>query len=157
MEVSLRMNETRKKRYIVIFFFLIVVVLCAYFMISGKLTESRKLADERNTDNITYAQFKEGQQEAMNEADKEKVKQAVLERSLQEVIQSIVEGSDSLVSIQDFNSADFSASAVSVTLYTEQGNDISQEQRDGIVRTIAGSMDGLAQDNITINISAPEA
>ena len=73
------------------------------------------------------------------------------------MIQSIVEGSDSLVSIQDFNSADFSASAVSVTLYTEQGNDISQEQRDGIVRTIAGSMDGLAQDNITINISAPEA
>ena len=157
MEVSLRMNETRKKRYIVIFFFLIVIVLCAYFMISGKLTESRKLADERNTDNITYAQFKEGQQEAMNEADKEKVKQADLERSLQEVIQSIVEGSDSLVSIHDFNSADFSASAVSVTLYTEQGNDISQEQRDGIVRTIAGSMDGLAQDNITINISAPEA
>lgn len=150
------MNKTRKKQYIVIFFFLIVV-LCAYFMISGKLTESRKLADERNTDHITYEQFKTGQQAAMTEADKEKAKQADLERSLQEVIQSIVEGSDSLVSIQDFNSADFSASAVSVTLYTEQGNDISQEQRDGIVRTIAGSMEGLPQDNITINISAYEA
>ncbi len=150
------MNKTRKKQYIVIFFFLIVV-LCAYFMISGKLTESRKLADERNTDHITYAQFKTGQQAAMTEADKEKMKQADLERSLQEVIQSIVEGSDSQVSIQDFNSADFSASAVSVTLYTEQGNDISQEQRDGIVRTIAGSMEGLPQNNITINISAHEA
>ena len=78
-----------------------------------------------------------GQQAEMDDADKKKVKQADLERSLQEVIQSIVEGSDSLVSIHDFNSADFSASAVSVTLYTEQGNDISQEQRDGIVRTMA--------------------
>ncbi len=150
------MNEKRTKRYLVIFFFLIVV-LCAYFMISGKSTESGNLADERNTSNTTYAQFKTGQQAILNEADKEKVKQADLERSLQEVIQLIVEGSDSLVSIQDFNSADFSASAVSVTLYTEQGNDISQEQRDGIVRTIAGSMEGLPQDNITINISAPEA
>ena len=83
------MNETRKKRYIVIFFFLIVIVLCAYFMISGKLTESRKLADERNTDNITYAQYMVGQQAEMNEADKEKVKQASLERSLREVIRSV--------------------------------------------------------------------
>ena len=130
------MNVKHKKWYIVIFFFLIVI-LCAYFIISGKLNESRKLADERNTDNITYAQYMAGQQAEMDDADKEKVKQADLERSLQEVIQSIVEGSDSLVSIHDFNSADFSASAVSVTLYTEQGNDISQEQRDGIVRTMA--------------------
>ena len=92
----------------------------------------------------------------MDDADKEKVKQADLERSLQEVIQSIVEGSDSLVSIHDFNSADFSASAVSVTLYTDHGDDISKEQREGIERTISGSMDGLLKENITINISASE-
>lgn len=82
------MNKTRKKQYIVIFFFLIVI-LCAYFMISGKLNERCKLADERNTDNITYAQYMVGQQAEMNEADKEKVKQASLERSLREVIRSV--------------------------------------------------------------------
>ncbi len=151
------MNVKHKKWYIVIFFFLIIV-LCAYFMISGKLAEPRRSVsiENRNTTYATVKLHETSQQSEIDDAKKEEYKQDDLERSLQEMIQLIVEGSDSQVSIQNFNSADASASAVSVTLYTDHGDDISKEQREGIERTISGGMDGLLKENITINISASE-
>lgn len=83
---------------------------------------------------------------------KEDYKKAELERQLQNVIQEIIEGSDPLVSIHNFDVEDSSETTVDVTLYTDQGNEISEESQIAVEKMILESINGMSEDNISINI-----
>lgn len=75
---------------------------------------------------------------------------------LQDSIQSIAEGSNPLVSIDNFDVEDHSETTVVVTLYTEPYNEISEELRIAIENLILGSFNGILKDNISIDIEYTE-
>lgn len=147
------MKEKRKKLYIGVCVFL-VIFSCGLIIIAGKLTESRNLTENRN---ITIDEFVDtGHQVDIDEEELEKHKQNELEIRMQETIQLMVEDCDSLVSIYNYDSADDSAATVAVTLYTEHGNDISEEQQESVERFVSGCFDRLPESSITINVKASE-
>ena len=88
---------------------------------------------------------------------KEDYKKAELERQLQNVIQEIIEGSDPLVSIHNFDLSDHSETTVAVTLYTDPFNEISEESQIVIENLILESFNGIVKDNISINVECTES
>ena len=87
---------------------------------------------------------------------KEDYQKADLERALQDAIQLIVEGSNPLVSIHNYDLEDHSETTVNVTLHTESYNEISEESRIAIENLIIGSFNGILKDNISIDIEYTE-
>ena len=87
---------------------------------------------------------------------KKDYQKADLEMKLQDSIQSIAEGSNPLVSIDNFDVEDHSETTVVVTLYTEPYNEISEELRIAIENLILGSFNGILKDNISIDIEYTE-
>ena len=87
---------------------------------------------------------------------KKDYQKADLEMKLQDTIQSIAEGSNPLVSIDNFDVEDHSETTVVVTLYTEPSNEISEELRVAIENLILGSFNGILKDNISIDIEYTE-
>ena len=87
---------------------------------------------------------------------KKDYQKADLEMKLQDSIQSIAEGSNPLVSIDNFDVEDHSETTVVVTLYTEPSNEISEELRVAIENLILGSFNGILKDNISIDIEYTE-
>ena len=87
---------------------------------------------------------------------KKDYQKADLEMKLQDSIQSIAEGSNPLVSIDNFDVEDHSETTVVVTLYTEPSNEISEELRIAIENLIIGSFNGILKDNISIDIEYTE-
>ena len=87
---------------------------------------------------------------------KKDYQKADLEMKLQDSIQSIAEGSNPLVSIDNFDVEDHSETTVVVTLYTEPSNEISEELRVAIENLILGSFNGILKDNISIDIEQTE-
>ncbi len=87
---------------------------------------------------------------------KEDHQKADLEMKLQDTIQSVAEGSNPLVSINNFDTEDQSETTVAVTLYSNPGNEISEETQITIESLIEGYFHGLSKDNISINIESTE-
>lgn len=75
---------------------------------------------------------------------------------LQDAIQSIAEGSNPLVSINNFDTADHSKTTVDVTLHADSDNEISEESQIAIENLVSGSFDGILKDNISINVEYTE-
>lgn len=57
-----------------------------------------------------------------------------------------------MVSIHNFDVEDSSETTVDVTLYTDQGNEISEESQIAVEKMILESINGMSEDNISINI-----
>ena len=99
---------------------------------------------------IEYESFNTGHKTDMTK--KGDYKKAEMEMRLQDTIQLIAEGSDPLVRIHNFNSADHSETTVDVTLYTDPYNEITEETQTEVENQILGSFNGILKDNISINI-----
>lgn len=104
--------------------------------------------------NIEYESFNTEHKTDMTK--KEDYQKADLEKRLQYTIESIIEGSNPLVSIHNFNAADHSETTVTVKLYTDPCNEISEESRIAIENLILGSFNGILKDNISIDIECTE-
>ena len=87
---------------------------------------------------------------------KKDYQKADLEMKLQDTIQSIAEGSNPLVSINNFDTEDQSETTVAVTLYTDPSNEITEESKIAVENLILGSFNGLLKDNISINVESTE-
>lgn len=87
---------------------------------------------------------------------KKDYQKADLEMKLQDTIQSIAEGSNPLVSINNFDLEDHSETTVAVTLYTDPSNEITEESKIAVENLILGSFNGLLKDNISINVESTE-
>ena len=110
---------------------------------AGLITVNLRSADR----DIVYESFDTEHQTDMTK--KEDHQKADLEMKLQDTIQSIAEGSNPLVSINNFDT-------VAVTLYSDPGNEISEETQIAIENLIEGYFHGLSKDNISINIECTE-
>lgn len=138
------MEKKIKKR---IFLCISLFIIC----ISARFIAVNLMATD---DNIEYESFNTEHKTDMTK--KTDYQRADLEMRLQDTIQSIVEGSDPLVSIHNYDTADHSETAVDVTLYTDSYNEISEESRSAIENLISGSFNGITKDNISINIECTE-
>ena len=131
----------------------LVCVCISMFIIcilTGFIANNLVFAD----DDTKYESFYTEHETDMNK--KEDYQKADLERALQDAIQLIVEGSNPLVSIHNYDLEDHSETTVNVTLYAEPCNEISEESRAAIENMIMGSFNGISKDNISINIECTE-
>mgnify|MGYP001090183821 CR=1 FL=1 len=131
----------------------IVCVCISMFIIcilTGFIANNLVFAD----DDTKYESFDTEHETDMSK--KEDYQKADLERALQDAIQLIVEGSNPLVSIHNFDVADHSETTVAVTLYTESCNEISEESRIAIENLILGSFNGILKENISIDVEYTE-
>lgn len=104
--------------------------------------------------NIEYEDFNSDHKTDMTK--KKEYQKTDLEMKLQDSIQLIAEGSNPLVSIHNFDVADYSETTVAVTLYTESCNEISEESRIAIENLILGSFNGILKENISIDVEYTE-
>ena len=131
----------------------IVCVCISLFIICvliGFIANNLVFADDDNK----YESFDTEHETDMSK--KEDYQKADLERALQDAIQLIVEGSNPLVSIHNYDLEDHSETTVNVTLYAEPCNEISEESRAAIENMIMGSFNGISKDNISIDIEYTE-
>lgn len=139
-----KMREKNRKR----------ICLCTGLFIiciaAGLITVNLRSADR----DIVYESFDTEHQTDMTK--KEDHQKADLEMKLQDTIQSVAEGSNPLVSINNFDTEDQSETTVAVTLYSDPGNEISEETQIAIENLIEGYFHGLSKDNISINIECTE-
>ena len=136
-------KKYRKRVYLCISLFIICIL--AGVMVDNLMSEDSNIEYENlNTEFKTDMTKKKDYQKAD------------LEMKLQDSIQSIAEGSNPLVSIDNFDVEDHSETTVVVTLYTEPSNEISEELRVAIENLILGSFNGILKDNISIDIEYTE-
>ena len=131
----------------------LVCVCISMFIIcilTGFIANNLVFAD----DDTKYESFDTEHETDMSK--KEDYQKADLERALQDAIQLIVEGSNPLVSIHNYDLEDHSETTVNVTLYAEPCNEISEESRAAIENMIMGSFNGISKDNISIDIEYTE-
>lgn len=131
-----------KKQYISILIFLIIL-LCIYF-----LTLGIKAGNEKNAGDTTYGLYTI--EKSLPDMTKEDYQKIDLEARIGEVIQLIVEDSNPVVSISNYNSSDSSETTVTVILNINDRKDVSKEHKEDIERLISGCFNGLLQDNIII-------
>ena len=105
--------EKKSKKRICLCISLFVICISAVFIAANRMSADYDIEYESlNTEHKTDMTKKEDYQKAD------------LEMKLQDTIQSIAEGSNPLVSIHNFDTADHSETTVAVTLYTESCNEI---------------------------------
>ncbi|MCI9075086.1 MAG: hypothetical protein HFH10_04675 [Dorea sp.] len=137
--------EKKSKKRICLCISLFVICISAVFIAANRMSADYDIEYESlNTEHKTDMTKKEDYQKAD------------LEMKLQDTIQSIAEGSNPLVSIHNFDTADHSETTVAVTLYTDSCNEISEESQIAIENLILGSFNGILKDNISINIECTE-
>lgn len=132
-----------KKMYVGILIFFLIF-LCMGFLTLGKKDEK---------ENITYENFKEYQSDMMKKDD---YKTTDLENKIQDSIQQVVEGSNPVVSINNYNSTDNTDTTVSVTFNSNYENGISMEQRETIENLLLKYFNGIMRENIIINVENAE-
>lgn len=137
-------NKSKKRICLCISLFIICIL-------AGFIAVNRMPADY----DIEYESFNTEHKTDMTK--KEDYQKANLEMRLQDSILSIAEGSNPLVSIHNFDTADHSETTVAVTLYTDSCNEISEESQIAIENLILGSFNGILEDNISINIEYTES
>lgn len=139
------MRKECKKQYIGIFIFLIILLCVGFLTLVVKAGNEKKAG---NTKNSTYAVLYSIEPlPGMTKMDYEKID---LERSMQELIQLIVEDSNPVVTINNYNSSDSSETTVTVSLHINDGKDVSKENKEDIERFVLGCFNGLLRDNIII-------
>lgn len=138
------MEKKYKKR---ICFGVSLVIIC---ILAGLIAVHVMSADG----DVEYERFNTEHKTDMSK--KRDYQKADLEMKLQDTIRLMVEGSDPLISIHNFDSADHSETTVDVTLYTDPHNEISEESKTAVENLISGSIDGILKDNISINIEYTE-
>lgn len=138
----------KKEWYICVFAFIIIFVSVG-FIVANKSSENNA-----DIEYIEYESFAAAPQ--TDTTKKEDYQKTDLEIRLQDTIQLMVEGSNPLVNIQNFNVADNTETTVSVTLYVNQDNSISEELRESIENLVLKSMNGMPRENVTINIKNAE-
>ena len=138
------MEKKYKKRVCLCISLFIICVLVG-FMADNPVSEGS---------NIEYGNLNTEHKTDMTK--KKDYQKADLEMKLQDSIQSIAEGSNPLVSIHNFDVEDHSKTVVTVTLYTEPGNVISEELQTTIENLIFGSFDGILKEIFSIDVEYTE-
>lgn len=138
------MRKECKKQYMGILIFLIIL-LCI-----GFLTLVVKAGNEKKAGNTTYAMIYTMDDKDLPDMTRMDYQKNDLERSMQETIQLMVEDTNPIVTISNYNSSDCSETTVTVDLHINDGKDISKENKEDIERFVLGCFNGLLRDNIII-------
>lgn len=126
------------------------ILWAALLLIScGREQPSHSMAEDTLKYDSIYAE------QAVRPADPEKRKEYqrdALENSLQNTIRAISEDIEPTVSIENLFAEDRSETTASVTLCIKQGQEISEEHLRAIEKMVAGSIEEIPQENISITI-----
>lgn len=135
----------KHKKILIISVFTLLLVSCGKEQPYDSVEE--KILQKERLDIITESQSEEISSDKKNEYKREE-----LENRLQDVIQLMYENVEPRISIQNLYAEDHTEVTVSVTLYIEPDDEVSEDMQEAIKKLVSGSIDEISPENISISM-----
>lgn len=136
----------KHKKILIISVFILLLISCGKEQPYDSVEE--KILQKESLDIIMESQGEEISSDKKNEYIRED-----LEKRLQETIQLMYENVEPQISIQNLYAEDRTEVTVSVTLYIEPDDEVSEDMQEAIKRLVSGSIDGISPENISISMT----